>query len=165
MNTLRAQLIFPYKPNFWIFFEFPATKSTEKSISSTPWLWTCEINFVKSDSPRTFLEHQERPQISIQFSFSILFRFNWENSSIINGFHNHSFKQSQTKLLHPYPARAFHRYQECDMKQSGLGAVSVANKTKQTTLLHRWISYVHTKLHVKNIPIMLLKCFRLCDCN
>jgi len=37
---------------------------------------TCEINSVKSDSPRAFLEHQERPQISIQFSFPILFSFN-----------------------------------------------------------------------------------------
>jgi hypothetical protein len=38
VNTLRAQLIFPYKHHFCNFFEFPATKSTQKSISSTPWL-------------------------------------------------------------------------------------------------------------------------------
>ncbi len=35
VNTVRAQLIFPSKPNFCNLFEFPATKSTKKSISST----------------------------------------------------------------------------------------------------------------------------------
>jgi hypothetical protein len=38
VNTLRAQLIFPYKPNFCNLFQIPATKSTQKSISSTTWL-------------------------------------------------------------------------------------------------------------------------------
>jgi hypothetical protein len=37
---------------------------------------TRETNSVKSDSPRTFLEHQERPQISLHFLFSILFSLN-----------------------------------------------------------------------------------------
>jgi hypothetical protein len=36
VNSLRAQLVFPSKPNFCNLFEFPAPKSTEKSISSTP---------------------------------------------------------------------------------------------------------------------------------
>jgi hypothetical protein len=36
VNTLMAQLIFPFKPNFCNLFEFPATKSTKKSISFTP---------------------------------------------------------------------------------------------------------------------------------
>ncbi len=35
VNTLRVQLIFLSKPNFCNLFEFPATKSTPKSISST----------------------------------------------------------------------------------------------------------------------------------
>jgi hypothetical protein len=34
--TLRAQVIFPSKLNFCNLFEFPATKSTQKSISFTP---------------------------------------------------------------------------------------------------------------------------------
>jgi hypothetical protein len=33
VNTL---LVFSHKPNFCNLFEFPATKSTQKSISSTP---------------------------------------------------------------------------------------------------------------------------------
>jgi hypothetical protein len=36
VNTLRAQLIFPSKPNFRNLFDFPATQSIQKSISSTP---------------------------------------------------------------------------------------------------------------------------------
>jgi len=41
--------------------------------------------------------------------------------------------------MHVYPSRAFQRYQECGMKGGGLVDHSVKNKTKQTTLLHRWI--------------------------
>ncbi len=37
VNTLRAQLIFPSKPNISNLFEFPTTKSTQKSISSASW--------------------------------------------------------------------------------------------------------------------------------
>ncbi len=33
-HTFRAQLIFPSKPKFCNLFEFPATKSTQKSIPS-----------------------------------------------------------------------------------------------------------------------------------
>ncbi len=36
VNTVRAQLIFPSKPNFCNLFEFLATKSAQKSISFTP---------------------------------------------------------------------------------------------------------------------------------
>jgi hypothetical protein len=66
-------------------FEFPTTNSIEKSISSTPSLWNCEINFIKFDSPRAFQQHQECPQFPIWFS--ILFNYPWENGSIINSFH------------------------------------------------------------------------------
>jgi hypothetical protein len=47
----------------------------------------CEINSIKSDLPRAFQLRHEWPQISIQFSVSILFNFRWENDSIINRFH------------------------------------------------------------------------------
>jgi len=87
VNTLRAQLIFPSKTNFCNLFEFPITNSTQKSISSTPSLWNCEINFIKFDSPKAFQQHQECPQFSIYFSISILFNFPWKNGSIINSFH------------------------------------------------------------------------------
>jgi hypothetical protein len=36
VNIPRAQLIFPSKPKFCNLFEFSATKSTQKSLSSTP---------------------------------------------------------------------------------------------------------------------------------
>ncbi len=38
VNTLRAQLVLPSEPNFCNLFEFPATKSTQKSISFTHYL-------------------------------------------------------------------------------------------------------------------------------
>jgi len=75
VNTLRAQLILPSEPNFCNFFEFPATKSSQKSIFFTPYLENCEITSIKSDSPRAFQQHQECSRISIQFSVSILFSF------------------------------------------------------------------------------------------
>jgi hypothetical protein len=87
VNTLRAQLILPSEPNFCNLFELPATKSTQKSIYFTPYLENCEINSIKSDSPRAFQQHQECPQISIQFSVLSLFNFHWEIGSIINCFH------------------------------------------------------------------------------
>ncbi len=48
----------------------------------------CEINSTKSNSLRAFQQHQEYPQIPIQFSVSILFSFHWKNGSIINNFHS-----------------------------------------------------------------------------
>jgi len=86
-NTLRAQLIFPSKPNFCNLFEFPATKSTQTSISSHLSSENCKINSVKSDWWRAFQQHQRRFQIAIWFSVSILFNFHWENGSIINSFY------------------------------------------------------------------------------
>jgi len=51
-------------------------------------LKNCEINSTKSDSLRAFQQHQECPQIPIQFSVSILFSFHWKNGSMINSFHS-----------------------------------------------------------------------------
>jgi len=48
----------------------------------------CEINSTKCNSLRAFQQHQEYPQIPIQFSVSILFSFHWKNGSIINNFHS-----------------------------------------------------------------------------
>ncbi len=47
----------------------------------------CEINSIKSNLPRAFQQHQEHPQIPMQFSVSILFSFHWENGWIINYLH------------------------------------------------------------------------------
>ncbi len=63
----------------------------------------CEINFIKSESPRAFQQHQEHPQIPRQFSVLILFHFHWENGSIINSFHTispKSLKPSQCTPTH-----------------------------------------------------------------
>jgi hypothetical protein len=91
----------------------------------------CERNFIKPDSPRAFQNTKKHPQISTHFSVSILFSFHWENGSIINSFHNHSSKQSQTKSMHHYSLRAFSRYRESSMKHCGLGDL---NMTKQNKL-------------------------------
>jgi hypothetical protein len=75
VNTLKAQPILPSKPNFCNLFEFSATKSIQKSKSSTLSSKNCEINSIisdsKSDLPKAFQQHQEHPQISIQFSVLI----------------------------------------------------------------------------------------------
>jgi len=63
----------------------------------------CEINSIKSDSPRAFQQHQEHPHVPIQFSVLILFNFHWENDSIINSFHTvapNSLKPSQCTPTH-----------------------------------------------------------------
>jgi hypothetical protein len=75
VNTLRAQVIFPYKPNFAICLNFQQQNPLKNQYLPHLGSETREINSVKSDLPRAFLEHQERPQISIQFSMSILFSF------------------------------------------------------------------------------------------
>jgi hypothetical protein len=75
VNTLKAQLILPSEPNFCNLFEFPTINSIQKSIFFTPYLENFEINSIKPDSPRAFQQHQEWPQISIQFSILISFTF------------------------------------------------------------------------------------------
>ncbi len=59
--------------------------------------------------------------------------------SIINSFHTVAPKSLKPKPSRctPYSLRAFQRYQECGKKHHGLGDLSMANKTKQTTFLHR----------------------------
>jgi hypothetical protein len=101
VNTLRAQLNFPSKPNFGSLFEFPATKSTQKRYLPHLSSENCEINSIKSELPRAF--HKEHPPISMQFSVLILFNFHWKNSSIINSFHTvapNSCKSSQCTPTH-----------------------------------------------------------------
>jgi hypothetical protein len=52
---------------------------------------------------KVFQQHQECPQISIQFSVLILFNFHWKIGSIINRFHTialNNFKPSQCTLTH-----------------------------------------------------------------
>ncbi len=75
VHTLRAHQIVPLRTQmFSNGFEFPATKSIPKLMSSSE---NCEIEFyfIKSDSQRPFQKHQECPQIPIQFSVTIWFSF------------------------------------------------------------------------------------------
>jgi len=85
VNTLRAQLIFPSKPNFWEFFGISSNKIHSKiNIFHTSGSENCEIKLIKSDLTRAFQQHQQHLQIPMQFSVSILFNFHWENGSIIS---------------------------------------------------------------------------------
>jgi hypothetical protein len=63
----------------------------------------CEINSIKINASRAFQQHQEHPQIPIQFLVPILLNFHWENGSIINSFHivvPNNLKQSQYTPTH-----------------------------------------------------------------
>jgi len=144
VNTLRAQLIFPSKPNFTNWVEFSTTTDPLKNqyllqLSSE----NCEMNSVKSDSLRAFQKHQELPhKIPIQFSVLILFNFHWEKGSIFNSFHTvapNSLKPSQC-------TSTTHRELSEDTKSAawnshGLEDLSMTRqyktKQKETTLLHR----------------------------
>jgi len=86
VNTLRAQLIFTYKPKFCNLFEFPQQISLKNQYLSHLSSENCEIISTRSDSWGAFQQHQQHPQIPMQFSVSILFSSHWENGSIINSF-------------------------------------------------------------------------------
>jgi hypothetical protein len=110
-----------------------------------------KLNSIKSDLLRALQAHQEHPQIPIQFSVLILFNFHWENDSIINSFHTVILKSLETKTVHPYSLRAFHRYHKCSMKCHGLGDLSVTNKTKLPYFIDRFVGdlqwlYIRTQL-------------------
>jgi hypothetical protein len=91
----------------------------------------CEINSIKLDWGlkdlvallRAFQQHQSHPQIPIQFSILILFRFHWENGSMFNSFHTvapNSLKPSQCTLLiktFPRIPRAGHEVQWFERSQ------------------------------------------------
>ncbi len=75
VNTLKAQLIFPFKPIFCNLFEFSEQKSLKNQYLPHLTSENYEIKSIKSDSPRAFQQHQEHPHIRIQFAVSILFYF------------------------------------------------------------------------------------------
>jgi hypothetical protein len=99
VNTWRAQLDFPSKPNFTNWVEFSTTDSLKNQYLSHLSSENCEMNSVKSDSLRAFQKHRELPhKIPIQFSVLILFNSHWEKGSIFNSFHTiapNSLKPSQ----------------------------------------------------------------------
>ncbi len=128
VNKLRTQLIFSFQTQFLQFFflNFQQQNSLKNEYLSHLSSENCEINSIKSDSPRAFQQHQECPQIPVQFSVSVLSSFHLKNGSIINSFHTIAPSSLKPKSVHPYSLRTFQRYQECDMKHHGLGD----NKTK-----------------------------------
>jgi len=90
----------------------------------------CELDSIESDLLRAVQQHQEHPQIPIQFLvlILILFSFHWENGSIINSFHTVAPTSLKTELVHPYSLRVLWKYQERRMKCHGLGDLSMINK-------------------------------------
>jgi hypothetical protein len=75
VNTLEAQLIFPFKPIFCNCLDFQEQKSLKNQYLPHLTSENYEIKSVKSDSPRAFQQHQEHPRIPVQFAVSILFNF------------------------------------------------------------------------------------------
>jgi hypothetical protein len=76
VNTLKAQPIFPLpNPIFAIQLNFQQQNPLKNQYFSHLSSENYEINSIKSDSLRAFQQHQEHPQIPMQFSASILFSF------------------------------------------------------------------------------------------
>jgi hypothetical protein len=69
----------------------------------------------------------------------ILFKFLMKKLFNIQKILHHKSKHHETKLMHPSLLRAFQRDQECNLKHPN----SVDLKTKQTTFLHRLISFYY----------------------
>jgi hypothetical protein len=112
-------------------FEFQATKFNQNSIYLSHLISSeiYEIKSIKSDLLKAFQQHQERPQIPMQFSILILFNFHEKNGSIISIFHTVASK-SLKPIRCTYSSRAFLIYQEYRMKHRGLGDLTMTNKTK-----------------------------------
>ncbi len=74
----------------------------------------CEINSIKSDSPRAFQQHQEHPPPNCNevFGFQFYLIFHWKNGSIINSFHIIVPQTVSNQVgAPPYSSRAFQWYQ------------------------------------------------------
>jgi len=95
-NTLRAQLIFPFRTQFLLFVWFSVTKSIQKSISSTHLSSeNSEINSIKFESPWAFQQHQECLQIPIKFSLK-----KWFNNNSFHTIAPNSLKLSRCTPTH-----------------------------------------------------------------
>jgi hypothetical protein len=62
VKTVRAQLIFPSKPNFCNFFEFPEQNPLKNQYLPHLNFENCQINSIKSNSPMAFQQCQEHPK-------------------------------------------------------------------------------------------------------
>ncbi len=103
VNTLKAQLIVPPNPMFAICLIFHQQNPLKKQYFPHISYENCEISSIIIDASKAFQQHQEHPQIPIQFSIPILLNFHWKNGSIINSFHIivlNNLKQSQCTHTH-----------------------------------------------------------------
>jgi len=77
VNTLRAQLSFPFQTQFLqIHLNFQQQNPLKNQYFSHLSSEKYEINSIKSDSQRTFQQHQEHPpkfQYSFQLQFYLVF--------------------------------------------------------------------------------------------
>jgi hypothetical protein len=142
VNTLRAQLIFPSKPNFCNLFEFPVTKSIFKN-QYLPHLSfeNCEINSIKSDLLITFQQHQEHLKIPMQFSVWILLNFHWKNDSIINSFHTVGPDSLKHQWVQPYSFHSFPKIPRAQHEaRRGLGDLRVTKQNKlPCCFMDKWV--------------------------
>ncbi len=88
---IESSTDFSFQTQFFaIYLNFQQQKSLKNQYLLHLSSQDCEINSIKFNSSRAFLNpfrDQECPQIPIQFSVLILLSFHWENDSIINSFH------------------------------------------------------------------------------
>jgi len=107
---------------------------------------TLALTIVKLNSILLNLTHRglsKNTKNALKFQYSFQWQFDLvfieKKSWIINSFHTIAPNKSQIKSMHPYThaSRAFQKYQEPDIKSHCLRDLSMTNKTKQTTLLHR----------------------------
>jgi len=72
VNTLKVQLIFPFKPNFCNLLNFQWQNPLKNPYLPHLTSEHCEINSIKSNLPKAFQWHQEHHQIPIQFQLFYL---------------------------------------------------------------------------------------------
>jgi len=117
VNTLRAQLIFPSKPSFFaIYLNFQQQNSLKNQYLPQLSSENCEINSIKSDSPKAFQKHQEHLQIPMKFSVSIFYSFIEKNGSIINSLHTIAPNSLKPRWCTPIHRELFRRYREHGME-------------------------------------------------
>jgi hypothetical protein len=67
VHTLKAQMIFPSKPNFCNFCEFWQQNPLKNQCLPHVRSKNCEINSMKSELSKAFPQHQEHPKFKYSF--------------------------------------------------------------------------------------------------
>jgi hypothetical protein len=142
-------------PIFAIYLNFQQQNPLQNNNLHTLALKIMKYILLNLNLLRAFKQYQERLQIPMQFSISILFCFHWRNDSTINNFHiitSNNLKQVGLRV-HPYSSKAFLKYQECSMKQRDLGDLNVTKQSKQPCFIDRYEEHV-----------ILVRCWIKCLC-